>query len=581
MKLFHTRSLRFRLAAFIILVFVLLLALIMANNLIVFREIQNKIYDSMKETLVIYQNRLAESFETTENYLKNYAYDDGDIRIIEKNNLSSEQYFSAIYHVQKSFSSALNIYDMDGFFLYSVEGDTYLEETQSNITYDKYKNIQNVICDKMKSDTFLTKENKGKWFSLKISGKYYLFRAFKIHNSYIGCWVGTNKALRPLVGKELTQSVLLSNAGGKVISNDPPIGTIPRQALEIQKKYQYINIDDVDYLIVSCKMDFGDLYIVSLIPENQFMMDVNKHIPFVMLILTLALCLMSLVGYIINQWVIHPLNRLNYAINALKNGDLDTKIQVDGICVEYEDVNNAFNEMVSEIKTLKINVYEEKITRQRIHTQYLKLQITPHFLINCLSMVYQLAEINRTDLVQQMLKNLSNYLRYTLSSGQTVTLEQELTHVDNYIELSKIRYPNSISFHSEISPETLKATVIPLILQSFIENTVKYEVVLGKMIEIHISTSIIQKENNAFIHVIIWDTGCGFGKELLDRLQNIDQYLYEESSKHIGISNVLQRAYLQFDPENCDFHFSNRPEGGAQIDIVVPFIPGVIKEETY
>ncbi|SCP96989.1 sensor histidine kinase [Anaerobium acetethylicum] len=328
-------------------------------------------------------------------------------------------------------------------------------------------------------------------------------------------------------------------------------------------------------------MDFGDLYIVSLIPENQFMMDINKYIPFVILILILALCLMSLVGYVINQWVILPLNRLNSAINALKSGDLDTKIQADGVCEEYEGVNNAFNEMVHEIKSLKIDVYEEKIVRQRIHTQYLKLQITPHFLINCLSMVYQLAEINRTDLVQLMLKNLSNYLRYTISSGQTVTLEQELTHIDNYIALSKIRYPDSISFHSEISPETLQAKVIPLLLQSFVENTIKYEVVLGKVIEIHINTSMIQKENNAFISITIWDTGCGFDKELLDRLQNIDQYLHEESTKHIGISNVLQRAYLQFDPENCDFHFSNRPEGGARIDIVLPFIPCVIKEETF
>ena len=581
MKHFHTRSLRFRLTAFIILVFVLLLALIMTNNLIVFREIQNKIYASMQETLVIYQNRLTQSCETTENYLKNYAYDDGDVRIIEKNDLSSEQYFSAIYHIQKSFSSALNIYDMDGFFLYSVTGDTYIEKTQSDITYDKYKNIQNVICDKMKTNTLLTKNNNGKWFSLIVNGKYYLFRVYKIHNSYIGCWVGTDKMLQPLVGKKLNQSVLLVKADGTVISNHPPIKIIPKQSLKEQEDYQYIDIEAASNLIVSCKMKFGDLYIVSLIPESQFMMDVNKYIPFVILIIALALCLMSLVGYIINQWVLHPLNRLNLAINALKSGDLDTKVPVEGVCVEYEGVNNAFNEMVGEIKTLKIDVYEEKLVRQKIHTQYLKLQITPHFLINCLSMVYQLAEINRTDLVQLMLKNLSNYLRYTLSSGQTVTLEQELTHVDNYIELSKIRYPNSISFHSEISPETLQATVIPLLLQSFIENTIKYEVILGKMIEIHICTSILQKENNAFISITIWDTGGGFSKEILERLQNIDQYLYEESTKHIGISNVLQRTYLQFDPENCDFHFSNRPEGGAQINIVLPYIPCVIKEETF
>lgn len=581
MKLFNMRSLRFRLAAFIILVFVLLISLMAANNVIAFREIQSKIYDSMKETLIIYQNRLAESFDTTENYLKNYAYDDGDIRIIEKNNTSSGQYFSSIYHVQKSFNSALSIYGMDGFFLYSLPGDTYFEATQSDVTYDKYKNIQNEICKRMQLGTFLTQENKGKWFPLLINGKYYLFRALKIHDTYIGTWVSTDKALQPLVGKELTQSVLLVKDNGDVISNNPPVEAIPSTELTEQKKYQYIDIDHEENLIATCKMDFGNIYIVSLIPENQFMMDITKYTPFLFVIFFIVLCLMLLLGYIINQWVIHPLNHLNSAIYALKSGNLDVKIQAEDVCIEYEEVNNAFNEMVSEIKTLKIDVYEEKLSRQKVHTQYLKLQITPHFLINCLSMAYQLAEINRTDLMKLMLKDLSKYLRYTLSSEQTISLKQELMHVENYVELSRIRYPDSISLHTDISPEIMHATVIPLLLQSFVENTIKYEVVLGKEIEIHISASMLQKNMEDFIAITIWDTGCGFGEELLCRLQDIDQYLQESGSKHIGISNVLQRAYLIFGSEKCSFYFSNRPGSGAQIDIELPFTPLFIKEEEF
>lgn len=579
LKLIQTRSLRFRLAAFIILIFILLIALMGANNVIAFREIQNKIYDSMKENLTIYQNRLNESFDTTENYLKNFAYDDGDIRIIDKYDLSSDQYFSSIYHVQKSFRSALSIYDMDGFFLYSPTGGTYIEETQTDTTYDTYKTIQNEVCNRIDLQTLLTSENKAKWFPLNINGKYYLFRVLQIHGSYIGTWISVKNALQPLVGKELNQSVLMVNDDGTVASDNPPVQTVPLRELAENTGYQYIKIDDVDNLIVSCRMDFGRLYIISLIPENQFMMDINKYIPFVIIIFFIAIVLMALLAYIINRWVIHPLTYLNSAIYSLKDGDLDAKIKVDGVCTEFEEVNSAFNEMVSEIKTLKIDVYEEKLSRQQINTQYLKLQITPHFLINCLSMAYQLAEINRTDLMKIMLRDLSQYLRYTLSSGQTVSLKQEIMHVENYIELSKVRYPNSITLYADILPETLHATVIPLLLQSFIENTIKYEVVPGKEIAIHICSSLVQKEDKTFLAVTIWDTGGGFGGKFLERLQDIDQYLKDAAAKHIGISNVLQRAFLIFGPENCHFHFSNRPEAGAQIDIELPFIPFFIKEE--
>ncbi len=581
MQHIKTRSLRFRLGAFIILVFSLLIALVAINNVIAFRELQSKIYDSMKENLTIYQNRLNNSFDTTENYLRNFAYDDGNIRIIEKNDLSSEQFFSSIYHVQKSFRSALSIYDMDGFFLYSPNGNTYLDATNSDSSYSTYKNIKTEITTRINEDTLYTTDNKGLWFPININGNYYLFRILKIHSCHIGAWISIDNALEPFVGKELTQSVFFVDDNGIVTSNNPPIETIPLEDLSEHNKYQYIEVKNQKNLMVARKMDFGKLYIVSLIPRNQFLMDIQKYTPFLIAIFLIVICLMTLVAYIINQWVIHPLSHINHAIYSLKSGNLDAKIEADDVCIEFEEVNDAFNEMTSEIKTLKIDVYEEKLSRQQIHNQYLKLQITPHFLINCLNMAYQLAEINRTDLMQVMLKDLSQYLRYTLSSGQTVSLKQEIMHVENYIELSQIRYPNGITLYTDFVPETLPATVIPLLIQSFVENTIKYEVVPGKEIEIHISSSILKKEGGTSLFINIWDTGCGFHPKLLERFQDINQYIKEASTKHIGISNVLQRTFVIFGTENCNFHFSNRPGAGAQIDIELPFTPVYIKEEAF
>lgn len=581
MKLIHTRSLRFRLYVFIILIFTLLITLMAINNVIAFREIQGKIYDSMKENLVIYQNRLNNSFDTTENYLRNFAYDDGNIRIIDKNDLSSEQFFSSIYHVQKSLRSAISIYGMDGFFLYSPKGNTYIGETRSDSNYNTYRNIKDEITTRILDGTLQTDENKGDWFPLKINNKYYLFHVLQIHNSHVGAWISIENALEPIVGKELSQSVFFVNDDGMVTSDNPPIEIIPIHEISDQNKYQYININDKRNLIVSSKMDFGKLFIVSLIPRDQLLMDLNKYIPFIIVIFIIAIGLMTLVGYIINQWVIHPLTHINKAIYSLKSGNLDAKIEADGVCIEFEEVNNAFNEMTSEIKTLKIDVYEEKLSRQHIFTQYLKLQITPHFLINCLNMAYQLAEINRTDLMRTMLKDLSQYLRYTLSSGQTVSLKQEIMHIENYIELSQIRYPNSITLFTDFMPETMPATVIPLLIQSFIENTIKHEVVPGKQIEIHVSSSIAKKENGTYLLLTIWDTGCGFHPKFLERFKDIDQYIKSSATKHIGISNVLQRAFVIFGPDNCSFHLSNRPGAGAQIDIELPFTPVYIKEEAF
>lgn len=574
------RSLRFRLSAFITLIFIFLIILISVNNIIAYREIKTKIYETMKETLTIYQNRLSENFDTTVNYLKNFAYEDGDIRIIEKHDLSSEQWFSSVYHVQKSFRSAVSIYDMDGFFLYSPTSSTYFAETQANPASNISKNIKSELTQLIDKEQLLTDDKKDKWFPLKIKGKYYLFRVIKIHNNYLGCWISTGRALNPLVGKELTQEVFLVTLDGMVTSTKPPIDHLPLQSLADYSTYHTITISDTKHLIVSCAMNFGDLYLVSLVPENQFFVDVNKYIPFVIKIFFILIGLLILAAVIISRLVIRPLTDLNKAISSLKNGDLNAAMPANAACTEFEEVNSAFNEMVQEIKILKIGVYEEKLSRQQIYTQYLSLQITPHFLFNCLNMAYQLAELNRSDLLKPMLKNLSQYLRYTLSSGQTVSLKQELLHVENYIELSKIRYPGSIDFYAEISPETQQATVIPLLLQSFIENTIKYEVVLGKVIAIHVSSEVIATEDtDASIKITIWDTGSGFQEKILKKLQDINQYIKDTKTQHIGISNVLQRTSLVFGSEISSFQFSNREGAGAQIVIEIPFIPITAQED--
>ncbi len=579
MKHFQINSVRFKLVAFVLLIFVLLTALIAINNVIAKKDVQNKIYDTMKETITMYQNRLSDGFDIVDNYLTNFAYDDMDIRILSSDYTSSTQWYSSLYHIQKSFRSALPIYDMDGFFLYTLKEGTYFTETNTNVSYDKSRDFKNTLIPLLQDGVFLEKNNKNKWIPLKIADNYYLFRVIRIHSCYIGTWISTSAALQPLVGKEMNESVFFADGSGSVLDNNMPVKSIQVPKITNQKHYQYEEIENIKNLIVSCKVDFADAYIITLIPEDQFFMDSNRYTPLLVTAILAVSALMVLAAIIINHLVIKPLTRLNAAISSLKNGNLDTVVSTKKVSTEFGEVYNAFNEMVREIEALKIDVYEEKLSRQHIHTQYLKLQITPHFLINCLSMAYQLAEINKPDLMKIMLKDLSQHLRYTLSSGETVSLKQELMHVKNYIELSKIRYPNGIALFTDCIPEAMNATVIPLLIQNFIENTIKYEVVMGKTIEIHISITVTKREERDNLVITIWDTGCGFSENILNQIQDIRQYVKDTRLKHIGISNVLQRACLIFGEENCNFYFSNRPDAGAQIKLNIPFVPFFIKEE--
>lgn len=572
MKRINTRSLRFRLLAYIASIFIVFLLLVMINNTITLREIESKIYQITKDNLTTYQNRLNDSFTMAENYLINFTFDNGDILIIDRHNLSSSQWFSSIYRVQKSFSSATSIYDMDGFFLYSLTGKTYISSARPSIPTKVSSKIKPAIKSYIESGEAFSDENKSQWLSLKIEENYYLIRIIKVNNSYLGAWVSTSNALKPFVGVELTNQIFFTDHKGNVLSSSAPIDKLLLTQPKDSGTYPTLEINKKKVLVVSCPLDSSSINLISLIPHKQFYVDINKFIPLLLITVIVVIILMIVALLFINNLVIHPLVNLNHGIISLKRGDLDTQIKISSTSTEFTQVNNAFNDMVGEIKSLKINVYEEKLSKQRINMQFLKLQIAPHFLINCLSIAYQLAELNKPDLSKMMLRDLSQHLRYTLSSGDVVSLDQEMIHVKNYIELSKIRYPNGIILYDECHPDTMDASIISVLIQTFVENTIKYEVELTKTINIHIRASLIKKNEGDFLSLNIWDSGNGFDNNTLRLLQNIDEYIKSKPSRHIGIRNVYQRAALYYGSESCRFSFSNRPQAGAQIDIEIPYI---------
>ena len=71
---------------------------------------------------------------------------------------------------------------------------------------------------------------------------------------------------------------------------------------------------------------------------------------------------------------------------------------------------------------------------------------------------------------------LANLLRYSLQSAQaeTVAFEDELRVVNDYLALEQVRHEERLRVRLDIAPETLGLAVPPLLLQTLVENAVKY-----------------------------------------------------------------------------------------------------------
>lgn len=167
----------------------------------------------------------------------------------------------------------------------------------------------------------------------------------------------------------------------------------------------------------------------------------------------------------------------------------------------------------------------------------------------------------------------SNYFRYIFQNGQDfVKLDDEIEHVRIYLEIQKHRYRDAFSYQINQSDSTKQLTIPPLVLQTFIENAVKYAVSRVNEVQIRLEVELnIEEEEEAAV-IRISDTGPGFDLDTLHRLES-GQPLDQTEGNHIGIMNTVQRlVYLYRGTARIDF--SNIEAGGACVTLYLPQLKG-------
>ena len=105
----------------------------------------------------------------------------------------------------------------------------------------------------------------------------------------------------------------------------------------------------------------------------------------------------------------------------------------------------------------------------------LKSQVNPHFIFNSLNSLRALIEEDPLR-ARQAVTQLANLLRYSLQSGQleTVPFEDELSVVNDYLALEQVRHEERLRLRLDVAPDTLQLPIPPMLLQTLVENAVKY-----------------------------------------------------------------------------------------------------------
>ena len=170
------------------------------------------------------------------------------------------------------------------------------------------------------------------------------------------------------------------------------------------------------------------------------------------------------------------------------------------------------------------NIVEAELKESRI--SIMLSQIQPHFIYNTLGTIERLC-LKDPEKAFDLVRNFSLYLRGNFSELDSVTpirFTEELKHVEHYVNIEKVRFPDMNIEYNVGAPDF----VLPaLSVQPLVENAIKH--------------GLMRLETGGTVVIRAYETATHFCVEVKDNGVGFDTTLPIDEKKHIGLRNIQGR----------------------------------------
>jgi two-component system, LytTR family, sensor kinase len=234
-----------------------------------------------------------------------------------------------------------------------------------------------------------------------------------------------------------------------------------------------------------------------------------------------------------------------FLLNLVWSGALQTYISSPGL-INFKKFTQYFLPVGSVvivsssliiIRQFFIQIRESKqLEIEKIQTElnFLKTQLQPHFLFNTLNNIYSLT-FDNCQLAGKSILQLSGLLRYMIyeSESARVDLQKEIRHLQDYIELEKMRFASRMELSFNISGNASGKKIVPILLIPFLENAFKH------------ASNKINDKIWVTIDLIVKDDTLNFTVE--NSVFSEGKTQMPDALRGIGIGNVRRRLSLSYE----------------------------------
>jgi two-component system sensor histidine kinase YesM len=324
------------------------------------------------------------------------------------------------------------------------------------------------------------------------------------------------------------------------------------------------------YIISKFQSDRYGWQYLSIVPQHT-LYEFPSKLGKLMLMLLVAAFLIGLgLAYIITRRNYGQISKIVHILDSAESGNplppMSTRITD-----EYSYIINNILKTFIEHSFLKITLSEKKFRMKAMELTALQAQINPHFLFNTLRTIYwkSFALSGKQNDVSLMIENLSDLLDYSLSKPEErVTLEEEIRRTISYTDIQQVRYKDKFDLIWDVDEEVNRHTVIKLILQPIIENSI-YHGIREKEGKSLIKVKAFAA--NSLLRISIIDNGAGIDPETMktikEKLKDSEDY-----SDHIGLFNTDKRLKLTYG-EAYGLQLRSKPGFGTVVSMSIPSSP--------
>lgn len=339
--------------------------------------------------------------------------------------------------------------------------------------------------------------------------------------------------------------IIIKDENQRIIYANRPLSNEDRKTLENTPGAASVSLSDGSFQRYVYPIT-GYPWDITVLLSNQELNSRTGIIYLTALLLYLAGVVMAMASFrLSSKKMVASINSMRGIFYAIQNEDFSRKYTYVSD-TELDDLGDSLNAMSEELQNRIQKEYVMTIRQKDTEFKALQAQIQPHFLFNTLNNFVALNQVGDRDALENALFELSGMLRYILKAPALIPLSMELSFVEDYCSLQKLRFSDRLNYVVDRQVPAEGIMIPKLLLQPIVENSILHGVEpCNRACTIRISLSPAAHG----VTIVVEDDGAGCE-------------LPEGEAPGIGLANVRERL-ASFSPQSS-FSMESRPGEGTR-----------------